>query len=83
MQHVMGSTESFPINEFLSSDHLEAKLYPPIAPLSQTFLPLQEIQAGVMGVSVGLLPGKCSKIMEKHLPVREMMNMCLMLACLV
>jgi len=79
----MASIDTFPMNEFPLPEHVEAELYPPIAPLSQTFLPLQEIQAGVMGVSVGLLPGRCSKIMEKYLPVRDMMDMCWVLECLV
>jgi hypothetical protein len=68
------------MNEFPLTEHMEAKLYPPIAPLGETLLPLQETLAGAMGVSVGLLPGRCSKIMEKYLPVRELTDTCLVLA---
>ncbi len=57
------------------------KLYPLIAPLGEAPLPLQEIRAGVMGASVRLLPGRCSKIMKKYLPVRAMRDVCLVTVC--
>ncbi|GAB5037099.1 pas pac sensor hybrid histidine kinase [Nannochloropsis oceanica] len=65
-QHVMTSTKCFLVNELV-----EAKRYPPIAPLSEASLSLQEIRTGVMGVSVGLLPGRCSEIMRKYIPSAE------------
>lgn len=68
----MASTESFAMDKFPSAKHVEAKHCPPIAPLGEAPLPLQEIRAGVMGSLVGLLPGRCPKIMDKYLPVREM-----------
>jgi len=71
------------IHDFPLTEHVEIKLYSPIAPLGENPLPLQDIQAGRMGVSVGLLPGRCSKIMEKYFPVRDMRHMCLVLASLV
>eukprot|EP00624_Nannochloropsis_granulata_P001818 evm.model.NODE_1887_length_28976_cov_48.374657.2 len=71
------------MNELPLTEQVEAKIYPPIAPLGETPLPLHEIRAGVMSVSVGLLPGKCSKIMGKYLPVRDVREMSLVLASFV
>ncbi|GAB5036762.1 pas pac sensor hybrid histidine kinase [Nannochloropsis oceanica] len=71
MQHVMASTGCFAMNEFLPTECVKAKLYPLIAPLGETLLPLQDIQAGVMSVSAGLLSGKYFKIMGKYLPSIE------------
>jgi len=62
------------MNELPLSEHVEATFYPPLAPLNETPLPLKEIQASVMGVSVKLLPGKYFKIMRKYLPVRDISN---------
>jgi len=62
----MASTECFFKNDFPLTEHVETKLYRPIAPLGETPLPLQEIQAGAVGFSVRLLPGRCSKIMGKY-----------------
>lgn len=73
-QHVMASTECVSMNELPLSEHVEATFYPPLAPLNETPLPLKEIQASVMGVSVKLLPGKYFKIMRKYLPVRDISN---------
>ncbi|KAM3568911.1 hypothetical protein VYU27_008980, partial [Nannochloropsis oceanica] len=71
-QHMMASTKCFSMNDLpLTTEHVEAKIYPPIAPLSETPLLLQEIRAGVMGVSVGRLSGRYSKIMGKYLPSTE------------
>jgi len=70
------------MDKLLSAEQVEAKHYPPIAPLGEASLPLQEIRAGVMNSLVGLLPGRCPKIMEKYLPVREIRDRCLSL-CLV
>ena len=80
---MMASTECFSISEFLLTEHVEAKLYPPIGPLGEAPLSLHEIQTGVMGVLVGLLPGRCSKIMEKYLPVKDMRDLCFAFACLI
>ena len=70
-QHLMASTEAFTMDKYPSAEHVEAKHCPPIAPLGEAPLPLQEIRAGVMGSLVGLLPGRCPKIMDKYLPVRK------------
>ena len=59
------------MDKYPSAEHVEAKHYPPIAPLGEAPLPLQEIRAGVMGSLVGLLPGRCPKIMDKYLPVSK------------
>ena len=77
----MASTECFSRNKFPLTEHLDVKLYPPIAPLGEASLSLQEIQAGVMSVSVGLLPGKCSKIMKKYIPVRDVRVVYLVTVC--
>lgn len=74
----MTSTKCFLVNELV-----EAKRYPPIAPLSEASLSLQEIRTGVMGVSVGLLPGRCSEIMRKYIPVRDMREIRFAFACLI
>jgi len=84
MQHVIASTGCFAMNEFLPTECVKAKLYPLIAPLGETLLPLQDIQAGVMSVSAGLLSGKYFKIIGKYLPVRDIRDTCLLvLACSV
>lgn len=83
-QHMMASAKCFSMNELpLTTEHVEAKIYPPIAPLSETPLLLQEIRAGVMGVSVGRLPGRYSTIMGKYLPVREQRDMSMVLASFI
>ena len=79
----MASTERFLISEFVLTENVDAKLYPPIGPLGEAPLSLQEIRTGVMGVSVGLLPGRCSKIMGKYLPVKKMIDICFVFACLI
>lgn len=67
----MASTEAFAKDKFPSADEVEAKRFPPIAPLGEGPLALQEIRAGVMGSLVGMLPGRCPKMMDKYLPVRN------------